>query len=178
MDFPALAAGEPSPSARTGPCSSVRTPDRAGTWRVPGEIIGFMATGMLAMPPCAVCGAPSSRVELVAPDELPADWERWDQERRDRFLARRDPGRWYFFYEGPVAGNGSGDHIGLDEAARILQGFTGPCSYDRVHAVGFYDDAGFCEKCKVPYCSRHWRVSVTGYGHCPEGHGKSLDPLY
>jgi hypothetical protein len=28
----------------------------------------------------------------------------------------------------------------------------------------------------VPYCARHWHVSPIGYGHCPLGHGKSLDP--
>ena len=64
-----------------------------------GDIIGFMTSGLLAMPPCAVCGVPSSRTDLVAPGELPADWERWDQGRRDRFLKGRDPGRWYFFYK-------------------------------------------------------------------------------
>ena len=41
---------------------------------------------------------------------------------------------------------------------------------------GFYDDAGFCQDCNAPYCYRHWHVSETGYGHCPAGHGKSLDP--
>lgn len=66
------------------------------------------------MPPCAVCGAPSSRVELVAPGELPADWERWDQARATGSLRRRNLDQWYLFYEGPAAGNGSGDHIGLD----------------------------------------------------------------
>lgn len=137
-----------------------------------------MASGLLAVLPCAVCGAPSSRVELVAPGELPADWESWSQDRRDWFLGYRKPDQWYLFYEGPAAGNGSGDHIGHDEAARILRGFREPHTFDQVHAAGFYDDAGFCATCKMPYCSRHWRVSATGYGHCPEGHGKSLDPLY
>ena len=27
------------------------------------------------------------------------------------------------------------------------------------------------------YCYRHWQVSDIGFGHCPRGHGKSLDPL-
>jgi hypothetical protein len=43
-------------------------------------------------------------------------------------------------------------------------------------AAGFYDDAGFCQDCDAPSCYRHWHVSQTGYGHCPAGHGKSLDP--
>lgn len=142
------------------------------------DIISLMTSGMLAMPQCAVCGAPSSRVELVAPGELPADWPSWSQDRRDWFLGYRKPEQWYFFYEGVAAGNGSGNAIEPDRAARILQGFREPYAYDRVHTAGFYDDAGFCDVCKVPYCSRHWRISVTGYGSCPEGHGKSLDALY
>jgi hypothetical protein len=45
-----------------------------------------------------------------------------------------------------------------------------------VHTAGFYDDAGFCRDCDAPYCYRHWHVSESGYGYCPRGHGKSLDP--
>jgi len=39
----------------------------------------------------------------------------------------------------------------------------------------FYDDAGFCQVCDAPYCYHHWHVFEGGYGHCPRGHGKSLD---
>jgi hypothetical protein len=34
----------------------------------------------------------------------------------------------------------------------------------------------FCDDCGVPYCAAHWHLSQTGYGTCPLGHGKSLDP--
>lgn len=43
-------------------------------------------------------------------------------------------------------------------------------------SLDLYDDIGFCDECKVPYCDIHWSVSATGYGTCPKGHGKSLDP--
>jgi hypothetical protein len=62
------------------------------------------------------------------------------------------------------------------EAGRIAQAFRLPLRYDEVRTAGFDDDAGFCEDCGVPYCARHWHVSQTGYGTCPLGHGKSLDP--
>jgi hypothetical protein len=101
-----------------------------------------MTSGMLAMPPCAMCGKPSTWMELVAPGELPADWEHWGQRRRDCFTASRNPDQWYLFYEGVAAGNGSGNHIGPGEAARILRGFREPYTYDQVHAAGLYDDAG------------------------------------
>jgi hypothetical protein len=38
------------------------------------------------------------------------------------------------------------------------------------------NDAGFCPDCEVPYCHQHWHLSDTGYGYCPYGHGKDLDP--
>jgi hypothetical protein len=40
----------------------------------------------------------------------------------------------------------------------------------------FHDGAGYCSDCEVPYCYDHWHRGITGYGTCPRGHGKSLDP--
>ena len=54
--------------------------------------------------------------------------------------------------------------------------FRPPLSFAQVRNAGFYDDAGFCQDCDTPYCYRHWHVSEGGYGYCPRGHGKSLDP--
>lgn len=33
-----------------------------------------------------------------------------------------------------------------------------------------------CPDCEVPYCHQHWHPSDTGYGYCPDGNGKDLDP--
>ena len=133
-------------------------------------------TGMVAAPPCAVCGSASTRVELVAPGGRPAGWEQWSQDRKDAWQDRRDPQQWYLLFEGVAAGNGSGDPISADEARRIADGFAEPLSWARVHTARFYDDAGFCQECDAAYCYRHWHVTRSGYGYCPEGHGKSLDP--
>ena len=62
-------------------------------------------------------------------------------------------------------------------AGRIAEAFRQPWSYAQVHTAGFHDDAGFCGECDAAYCYRHWQVSDIGFGHCPRGHGKSLDPL-
>ena len=59
---------------------------------------------------------------------------------------------------------------------RIAQAFRSPLSFAQVHRAGFYDDAGFCQDCDAPYCYQHWNVSEGGYGYCPRGHGKSMDP--
>jgi hypothetical protein len=138
-----------------------------------------MATGMVAAPRCAVCGSASARIELVAPGQLPAEWDQWDDERRDAFQRRRDPDRWQLLFEGIAAGNGwGGDPIDVGRAERIAGAFRQPWGYAQVRAAGFHDDAGFCGECDAAYCYRHWHVSDIGFGHCPRGHGKSLDPLY
>jgi len=59
---------------------------------------------------------------------------------------------------------------------RIAWAFRPLLRFAQVHTAGFYDDAGFCQDCDAPYCYQHWRVSESGYGYCPRGHGKSLDP--
>lgn len=137
------------------------------------------ATGMVVTPLCAVCGEPSARIELVAPGQLPADWDQWNDERQSAFQRRRDPDRWHLLFDGVTAGNGwAGDPIGASWANGIAEAFRQPWSYAQVRAAEFEDDAGFCGKCEAPYCYRHWQVSDNGLGRCPYGHGKSLDPLW
>jgi len=137
------------------------------------------ATGMVAAPPCAVCGSPSARVELVPPGQLPADWDQWNDERRGAFERRRDPDRWHLLFEGVTAGNGwGGEPIEDGLAEQIAEAFRQPWAYTQVRAAGLHDDAGFCGECDAAYCHRHWQVSDMGFGHCPQGHGKSLDPLW
>jgi hypothetical protein len=40
-------------------------------------VLAQMAEAMVVTPPCAVCGTPSVRIELVAPGHRPAGWEQW-----------------------------------------------------------------------------------------------------
>ena len=125
---------------------------------------------------CEECGTPSARVELVAPGQVPAEWEQWSRAVQDGIMRRRGPGKWYLLFKGVAAYNGYGDPIDANRAGQIAQAFRPPLRFAQVHAAGFYDDAGFCQDCDAPYCYRHWHVSETGYGHCPRGHGRSLDP--
>ena len=132
---------------------------------------------MVADLPCAVCGRQSAHVELVAPGELPTDWPDWDSRRQEQYQRAHDPGRWRFIYDGPAAGSGDGHDIGTAEAARITAAFTPPVHAAFIHDVaGFYDSAGLCDECDVPYCREHWHVTASGGGTCPGGHFKSLDP--
>ena len=126
-----------------------------------------MAQAMVVTPPCAVCQTPSARVELVAPGQLPVEWEQWPRTVQDSIKQQRQPGQWYLLSKGIAACNGYGDPIDASQAGRIAQAFRPPLSFARVHTAGFYDDAGFCQDCDLPYCYRHWRVSESGYGYCP-----------
>ena len=132
---------------------------------------------MVADLPCAICGKQSAHVELVAPGELPARWTDWDGRRQESYSRYHDPSRWRFIYDGPAAGSGDGRNIEAAEAARITAAFTPPVCAARVDDdAGFYDSAGLCGQCDLPYCREHWRVTVSGTGTCPRGHAKSLDP--
>jgi hypothetical protein len=141
------------------------------------QVHARMAKPMVVTPPCAVCLAPSARIELVAPGELPAGWEYWDSRKRDSFLRHREPARWLLIFKGVAAGNGyGGDPVDASRAGQIAMAFQPPLSFAQVRNAGFYDDAGFCQDCDAPYCYQHWHVSEGGHGCCPRGHGKSLDP--
>jgi len=48
-----------------------------------------MAEAMVVTPACAACGAPATRIELVGPGQLPAQWEHWPATVRDSFLRCR-----------------------------------------------------------------------------------------
>jgi len=54
--------------------------------------------------------------------------------------------------------------------------FQPPLTFAQVHAGGSYDDAGFCQDCDAPCCYQHWRVSESGYGHCPRGRVQAPGP--
>jgi hypothetical protein len=138
------------------------------------QLMPEMAEAMVVTPLCAACAAPATRIELVGPGQLPAQWEHWPATVRDSFLMCRGPAQWYLIRDGVATSNDN--PIGAGEAGRIAWAFRPPLRYDQVATAGFYDDAGFCQDCDAAYCYRHWQVSETGYGHCPAGHGKSLDP--
>jgi hypothetical protein len=134
------------------------------------------ARPVMVTPPCAACGTPSARIELLAPGQLPAEWDQWPSAMQASVTRDRPPGQWHLLVTGPAAGNGYGDFVDADRAGQIASAFQHPLRYAQVHQAGFYDDAGFCPGYDAPYCYRHWHVSNIGYGHCPRGHGKNLDP--
>jgi hypothetical protein len=105
---------------------------------------------MVVSPPCAACGDPATRTELVAPDQLPAQWEQWSRTVQDSFLQHRRPGEWYLILDGVATSNGHGNPVQAGEAGRIAQAFRPPLRYDKVATAGFYDDAGFCQDCDAP----------------------------
>ena len=67
-----------------------------------------MAQPIVVTPPCAACGTPSARVELVAPERLPAEWQQWPRTVQDSIQRQRQPGQWYLLFKGIVSCNGAG----------------------------------------------------------------------
>jgi hypothetical protein len=155
-------------------------PTPSSARRVPGRghnLFRRQASWQPRRASCAGSRRPTSSWSL--PGQLPAGWDQWDHDRCDAFQRRRDPGRWHLLFEGVAAGNGwGGDPIDASRAARIAEEFRQAWTYAQVHTAGFHDDAGFCGECDAAYCYRHWQVSDIGFGHCPRGHGKSLDPRW
>jgi hypothetical protein len=135
---------------------------------------------MIFKPPCEICGKASATIEIVQPNELPQQFEERDEESQARYKKYRDAGVAYETYRGPGGGNGNlGDPITPERAQKIISAFSQstPTPED-IRAADFYDNAGFCLACAKFYCYEHWNVSDIGYGHCPAGHGASLDPQY
>lgn len=131
---------------------------------------------MLFRPKCSRCEQAAASIEIIAPEAEPAEWLAWPEERRQIFRRYRKPEEFLFLYEGPGGSNGwAGDAISPEEAQRIIAACTSP-SAATIRDAGLYDNAGFCVACGAFYCPEHWSISETGYGVCPAGHGKSLDP--
>jgi len=100
----------------------------------------------------------------------------WPQARREAFAKYRAASSHCLLYEGPGGSNGQvGDPISPERAAAVLAAIADPTP-EALKACGFYDGAGLCAGCHEFYCPEHWSISDTGYGVCPRGHGKSLDP--
>jgi hypothetical protein len=115
-------------------------------------------------------------IEVVLPHALPSEWSLWEEARRQQFARHRASECYQLLYAGPGGGNGwVGDPIDLERAERIITAFSSAPDAKAIRAAGFSDAAGFCDGCNAFYCSAHWST-VTGYGRCPQGHGKGLDP--
>ena len=141
------------------------------------KIQARMAMPMLITPPCAACGAPSAHIELVGPGQLPAGWDqRLPGTMGGSILRRPAPGRWYLLATDIATGTSYGGPVDASLAGQIAWAFRPPLRFAQVHAARFDGDAGFCPDCDAPYCHQHWHLSGTGYGYCPYGHGKDLDP--
>ena len=132
---------------------------------------------VLVEPKCSVCGSSSARIEILKPDEDPQDLERWEARWRDLFEEHRDRASWWLLFSSIGGANGvAGDPMSQEKAKRWIDALHEPLTFERVRTLDLYDDIGFCGECKKPYCATHWSVSSSGYGTCPKGHGRSLDP--
>ena len=85
------------------------------------KIQAHMAEPVMVSLSCAICGAPSARVELVAPGHLPVEWEQWPGTVQASILREREPGQWYLLVRGIATYNGYGNTIDAARAGRIAR---------------------------------------------------------
>lgn len=143
---------------------------------MPRRISLNVSDGRVFEPPCEVCKNPTSRIEIVPANALPCNFNSWDIDSQRIHLEGRRLSRPVLLYSGVVAGNGLvGNEKSIEEFTKLVTVLSQPVDLEYIKRE-FCDGAGFCEKCGSFYCFKHWRVSTSGYGHCPKGHGKSLNP--
>jgi hypothetical protein len=139
--------------------------------------MGRNPNSLLFAPPCRICGKPAVRLEIVPPGKLPQEWDDWEPADRQIFSKHRDASKYVLLFRGVECGNGFGDPISEQEARDIVGMLSPTFDLEAVHRR-FYDDLGYCAECGAFYCTTHWSPDSGGYGHCPNGHGKSLDPFW
>jgi hypothetical protein len=132
----------------------------------------LLARPVIITPRCAICGIDSARIETIAPGHLPARWDKLP----DTIQEQRQPGQWHLIAVGPADGSLYGVPIDAIRAGQIAWALRPPLRFAQVHQAGLHDDAGICPHCDAAYCDYHWNAIDSGYGWCPRGHGKSLDP--
>ncbi|MGS2764392.1 hypothetical protein [Sinomicrobium sp. M5D2P9] len=127
-------------------------------------------------PMCSECKNSAAKIEIVEPNAYPKEAIKWSAEDYAQYEKFRDFESDYLVYSGPGGSNGYiGDPIDLKRKSDLIDAFTEPYNPIKIREQ-FYDMAGYCVGCGKFYCSKHWRSSAFGYGKCPKGHGKSLDP--
>jgi hypothetical protein len=136
------------------------------------QLMPEMAEAMVVTPPCAACGAPATRIELVGPGQLPAQWEQWPATVRDSFPLHRGPGQWYLIRDGVATAIRFRPGRPVGSPGRSGR----RCAMTRWPRPGSTMTPAFARTATRRTATGHWHVSETGYGHCPAGHGKSLDP--
>lgn len=135
-----------------------------------------MTSGFRFAPPCAACGRVDASVEVLPPGGVP-HWDDWPEAHRQVHMQHTDPTRWRLLYVGTIASNGvKGDPLpGGEQEARDIAWMLDPLDPDAV-ARRWPDALGYCDACATFYCAEHWSPTDSGWGTCPRGHGRALDP--
>jgi hypothetical protein len=121
---------------------------------------------------CAICGTAASSIECIPPGENTAIFNAgWS---RDSTYGNV----WIYQRNGIETSNGSGSPIEPAEVELLRIALDGSQRAEALLAAHVHADDGFCRNCELIYCRKHWSVGGSGYGHCPRGHGASLDPLW
>jgi hypothetical protein len=133
---------------------------------------------ILIEPKCSKCGATAATIEICPPNVYPKEFAEFPTTAQEVYRKYRDLADAYMRYSGPGGSNGYvGDPLSAERVQQMMDAFTEPVASSKIRGL-LFDDAGFCLECESFYCERCWAPSPSGYGHCPRGHGKSLDPFW
>jgi hypothetical protein len=125
---------------------------------------------------CDRCGRDAAAVQIYPPGAIPEG----ALDRLPAYLVAMTLPTLRVSYSGPDSGGGADpvDPARHDGVRALLAMEIQPKPRDAIATClgDLYDDAGYCTPCSSTYCDRCWQISSTGFGTCPHGHGKSLDP--
>lgn len=125
---------------------------------------------------CSKCDNWAAKIEMTEPNSYPKEAATWSEEELAHYEKYRDFDSTYLTYSGPGGSSGDiGNPIDEERKKALINAFTEPFDSMKIKEQ-FYDMAGYCNDCKKFYCATHWNTSAHGYGKCPDGHGKTLDP--
>ncbi len=125
---------------------------------------------------CSECNNWASKIEITEPNGYPQEAASWGTKELSNYEKYRNFDSYYLIYSGPGGSSGNiGNPIDEETKTALINTFTEPFNSIKIKEL-FYDMAGYCSVCQKFYCSTHWNTSAYGYGKCPNGHGKSLDP--
>ena len=136
------------------------------------------AESILIEPKCSGCGRKAATIEICPPNVYPKGYSKFDARERGIYLKWRnfaiaDMTCRGLLYESGIIGK----PMTAERVQQMIDAFTEPVTSSEIKGF-FHDDAGFCLECEKFYCKTCWAPSHSGYGHCPRGHGKSLDPFW
>jgi hypothetical protein len=136
----------------------------------------FLARPVIITPRCAICGIDSTRVETIAPGQMPARWDTLPGIIQDGILQARSPGMWHLIAIGPAAGSLTASPSTLSGPARSPERCGPRSASPRSTRPASTTTPESATAATPPTATTTGTPSTPDTPGAPRGHGKSLDP--